>query len=72
MTPTQLLIEAIRAERYTNIHIADWVQKITGNRPAAKTVTDWKHGRSEPRPEVLRSLHARFQAEGHDAVGGLV
>ena len=72
MTPTQTLIKAMRKERYNGVHVAEWVEEITGSRPAQSTVSHWSTGKSEPDPAVLKALHERFQKEGHDAVGGLV
>ena len=72
MTPTQRLIKAITGQRYTQVNIAGWATEANGGRPTAATVSRWANGITEPDPAVLKAIHDRFQAEGHDAVGGLV
>ena len=72
MTPTERLISVILANRYTQVNVAEWATEANGGRPTAATVSRWANGITEPAPAVVKAIHDRFQAAGHDAVEGLV
>ena len=73
MTPIQRLIKVVLSNRYTCSDIAEWATEANNNkRPADSTVYRWRDGKTDANTAVLKAIHDRFQAEGHDAVEGLV